>query len=1127
MIMSGTPRKHRTVLKLVSIIALGTLLLLLLSGLAQAAGGRRWTGAGVAVAGLPEFDELSPSSCSDGQGGAILAWLSDGGTDNVWVQKLNSAGAEQWAAGGVKVANDARGGNVAPQVVSDDNHGAIVCWMDNSDGSMNVYGTHVLSAGTIDTNWNGGVPVVAASSGGALDVRSFTLARDGAGGALLAYEVTQAGFNEYIYAQRLNAATGGQSYGVGRQVKSDVAGEDQEFERIIPDGTGGAIVAFTGDAVGGVPGGSPKAYIQKMDNTGFPTYAQPGGALPVSNRTNSYPGGIDFIDASNFVVSFAGSADVGMDVCVQKFNLLGAPQWDVAGVKLDAAGISGVALPRVFCNSGSAFVLWDRPDSPGKGVWSQKVNSSGVAQWTAGGVLLSATINDSFTQPSAWPSFAIDGLGGAIYCWTDVRSGTPIVYTQRLNSSGASQWGATGMAACTQSSPQSKACLVSDGALGGILAWEDQRFTPGLYDLFAQRVSNAAPTFGSVSPNRSFTNNNVTLAITGANFLTGVHAKVRLHGSGTLTFAATNTFLSATRLNSVFNFAGLTAGSYDLGIYNNDGQSVWTNNALTLGTAPHITSVSSTNTYPGGPAITVNGTDFTAAGTLSFNSVPATSITSWSNTKIVAQAPEGSSSGPLAVATDWGTSNAIQMTLTAPEQHLAEGSNAWGFQTLTTVVNTTDSLRTFELVADVSGGAFASPPTWTLELQPLSSLDLSAAKLSVIPTNLGDLVNLEGLDFSSSVISVIDAPFITGAGKAVDSSSSIFADRTMEWKGQDAASEEITASIGATTTAKAWYMPEGSTNWGFETYTLVQNPGNKKATVLITYMIEDEEPKTFQKQVPPNSRATFNMEQDIGKKDASIKVSSDQGVICERAMYRNNRREGHDSVGATMPAKDYYLAEGTTAWGFTSYVLIQNPNNKNNDVTLTFMTENGPKVMKTFRMKPNTRKTVRVNDVTPASGEDIDMANCDFSTRVHGSQSIIAERAMYWGQDTAMGEATHDSIGTPMPHKTWVLGDGEASEAKGGTETFALVQNPNSKPVDIEIVFMTPGDTQGGKAPNKTIKATVKANSRKTFNMGDHIKGRAATMVRCTTPNMKIIVERSMYINKRGGGSDTIGAFTD
>ena len=99
-------------------------------------------------------------------------------------------------------------------------------------------------------------------------------------------------------------------------------------------------------------------------------------------------------------------------------------------------------------------------------------------------------------------------------------------------------------------------------------------------------------------------------------------------------------------------------------------------------------------------------------------------------------------------------------------------------------------------------------------------------------------------------------------------------------------------------------------------------------------MIEGEAPVVKTKTVPGNSRQSFNMATDIGSKDASIKVSADVPVIPERAMYRNNRREGHDSIGTTAPANDYYMAEGATGYnvGYITYVLVQNPNPSPTDV---------------------------------------------------------------------------------------------------------------------------------------------------------------------------------------------------
>jgi hypothetical protein len=62
-----------------------------------------------------------------------------------------------------------------------------------------------------------------------------------------------------------------------------------------------------------------------------------------------------------------------------------------------------------------------------------------------------------------------------------------------------------------------------------------------------------------------------------------------------------------------------------------------------------------------------------------------------------------------------------------------------------------------------------------------------------------------------------------------------------------------------------------------------------------------------------------------------------------------------------------------------------------------------------------------------------------------------------------------------------------------------------------------------------TKTETIPANSRQTYNMMAHsgISGRAAIKVRCLTSGKKIMVERAMYWNSRGAGTDTIGGYSD
>jgi hypothetical protein len=49
-----------------------------------------------------------------------------------------------------------------------------------------------------------------------------------------------------------------------------------------------------------------------------------------------------------------------------------------------------------------------------------------------------------------------------------------------------------------------------------------------------------------------------------------------------------------------------------------------------------------------------------------------------------------------------------------------------------------------------------------------------------------------------------------------------------------------------------------------------------------------------------------------------------------------------------------------------------------------------------------------------------------------------------------------------------------------------------------------------------------------TFNMADKVpSGRASIMVTSKTAGKKIMVERAMYWNNKGAGTDTIGGYSD
>jgi virginiamycin B lyase len=416
-----------------------------------------------------------------------------------------------------------------------------------------------------------------------------------------------------------------------------------------------------------------------------------------------------------------------------------------------------------------------------------------------------------------------------------------------------------------------------------------------------------------------------------------------------------------------------------------------------------------------------------------------------------------------------------------PAWYLAEGSTAWGFSTRINIENPNATavhaaVTYMTSTGPVAGGTVALP---------------ARSQASVDPAEI-----LGPRDFSTRVICT--------------EMKTIAVDRGMYWTATNAAFSEGHSSVGVVMPSNTWFLAEGSSQWGFEDWTLVQNPNAVPVTAQLTYMIEGDAPQTVVKTVPAYSRATFNMADDIGAKDASVKVVSTLPVIAERAMYRNHRREGHDSIGTISPAKSWWLAEGSTAWGFTEYVLVQNPNPGPANIGITYLTSSGPQVQPAFTMPANSRRTIRVNDA---------LADRDLSTQVVGDKPVIAERAMYWNNGT--GEACHDSIGVNGAHAVFYFPDGEASTSSN-IETWTLVANTNATAVNVQISYLA-HDGVG----NVTFTDTIPPMTRSTFNMIERYSGSAAVEVRCLSAGKKITAERAMYWNNKEGGTNTIGSFAD
>jgi hypothetical protein len=260
----------------------------------------------------------------------------------------------------------------------------------------------------------------------------------------------------------------------------------------------------------------------------------------------------------------------------------------------------------------------------------------------------------------------------------------------------------------------------------------------------------------------------------------------------------------------------------------------------------------------------------------------------------------------------------------------------------------------------------------------------------------------------------------TAVSTRVDASAPVISERSMYFNYNGYIGGHN--SGGVTETATNWYLAEGYTAQSYDTYVLVQNPSPVAANVQLTLLRKDGYTAKVGLQIPSQSRKTVRLDDVPGfaAAEVSTQVSSNTGVIAERAMYFNadGRTGGHDSVGVSEPANRWYLAEGYTGGQFDEYVLVMNPNNVPVKVKTTFMPSKGSQTSRVDLLQPHSRFTIHV-DQQPG------LDNAEVSTLVEGQNgaTVIAERAMYFVYNGVWSDG-HDAAGVSEPSTSWYFAEG-------------------------------------------------------------------------------------------------------
>ena len=254
----------------------------------------------------------------------------------------------------------------------------------------------------------------------------------------------------------------------------------QQYPTIVADGAGGTIVTWQ-DA----RSGNYDIYTQRISADGTFRWAADGVPLCTRSGEQSHPT-IASDGAGGAIVTWRDLRSSTNDgIYAQRVSAGGAGQWTTHGVALctHAGAQQGPVI--VSDGAGGAIVTWqDERSGNDYDIYAQRISAGGAVQWTVDGVALCTA--PGLQDP---PTVLSDGAGGAIVIWQDFRSGNDHdIYAQRISVDGTVQWAANGVLLCTAPGDQQTPAITSDGAGGAIVTWSDSR-TGGIYHIYSQRIS--------------------------------------------------------------------------------------------------------------------------------------------------------------------------------------------------------------------------------------------------------------------------------------------------------------------------------------------------------------------------------------------------------------------------------------------------------------------------------------------------------------------------------------------------------------------------------------------------------------------------------------------------------------
>lgn len=309
-------------------------------------------------------DQQKPKIASDGAGGAIIVWYDHRNNTGynsgfeVYAQRIDANGVPQWTENGVSIAATNNPQNPYNEIIADGSGGAIIVWQDYRSGTWYLYAQRIDSAGAVQWTADG----VRVSTTAASDQYVPRPVADGLGGAIIVWESSRGANGSDLYAQRADASGILQWGSAGTVISAAI--DDQTLPQMTTDGSGGAIITWEDCRVGSA---FRDIYAQRVNASGTVQWTADGVPVSTSAYSQYGPqitsdsrGGaiITWYDYRNYDIMPNGVIQ-GVDTFAQRLNNEGIAQWTTDGAAISTADLHQMYPKITSDDAGGAIILWE------------------------------------------------------------------------------------------------------------------------------------------------------------------------------------------------------------------------------------------------------------------------------------------------------------------------------------------------------------------------------------------------------------------------------------------------------------------------------------------------------------------------------------------------------------------------------------------------------------------------------------------------------------------------------------------------------------------------------------------------------------------------------------------------